>query len=118
MLGGNVEDSTEVLGEETVRGGVCPRAPLRLIKSEEFCVSEEDRSGGAGLLENSLRKALPTLEDRLFARVSSLSKQYVLSVGPRTIPEDGTADNLLMSVEGLVETSTGAPAPETSLETS
>ena len=39
-------------------------------------------------------------------------------VGPRTIPEDGTADNLSMSVVGLVETSTGAPAPETSLESS
>ena len=107
-----------MLGEVGLRGGVCPRCPRRLADFEVGCVSEEDRSGGAGLLENSLRKALPTLEDRLFARVSSLSKQYVLSVGPRTIPEDGTADNLLMSMKGLVETSTGAPAPETSLESS
>jgi len=102
LLGGNVEDSTEVLGEETVRGGVCPRAPLRLVISEEFCVSEEDRSGGAGLLENSLKNALPTLEARL-GRVSSLSKQNELfGVGLRTIPEDGTADNLLIEESTLV----------------
>ena len=92
-----------MLGEETVRGGVCPRAPLRLVISEEFCVSEEDRSGGAGLLENSLRNAFPTLEDRL-GRVSSLSKQNELfGVGFRTIAGDGAADNLLMSFDRLVE---------------
>ena len=91
-----------MLGEERVRGGVCPRAPLRLVISEEFCVSEEDRSGGAGLLENSLRNAFPTLEDRL-GRVSSLSKQNELfGVGFRTIPEDGTADNLLIEGSTLV----------------
>ena len=79
LLGGRVEDSPEiepeVLGEVGLRGGVCPRCPRRLAGSEVCCVSEDDRSGGAGLLENSRRKALPTLEDRLFARVSSLSKQ-------------------------------------------
>ena len=100
MLGGKVEDPTEVLGEDMLRGGVCPRAPLRFIGSEEFCVSEEDRSSGAGLLENSLRNAFPTLEARL-GRVASLSKQNeLLGVGFRTIPEDGTADSLL--IEGSI----------------
>ena len=94
-----------MLGEETVRGGVCPRAHLRLIDSEEFCVSEEDRSSGAGLLENSLRNAFPTLEDRL-GRVSSLSKQDELfGVGFRTIPENGTADNLSLPGGDLVDRS-------------
>ena len=68
-----MEDSTEVLGEEVLRGGVCPRAPLRVIKPEMLglCDSEKDRSGGAGLLENSLRNAFPTLGAR-WGRVSSL----------------------------------------------
>ena len=101
MLGGKVEDSTEVLGEETVRGGVCPRAPLRLTDSEELCVSEEDRSSGAGLLENSRRKALPKLEDHL-VRVSPLSKQSELLVVSRTIPEDGAADNLSLTGGSLI----------------
>ena len=44
------------------------------------CVSEEDRSGGAGLLENSLKNALPTLEARL-GRVSSLFKSIEIEFG-------------------------------------
>ena len=81
-----------------MRGGMWPR-----LVRVEFDV-EEDRSGGAGLLENSLRKAFPTLEARLFARVSSVFEtEYNLSEGPRTIPENGTADSVLMLSSGLVE---------------
>ena len=60
----------------------------------EVLVSEEDRSWGAGLEENSRRIHAPILEARL-GRVSSLFKS--IELGSRTIPEDGTADNLSMS---------------------
>jgi len=56
-------------------------------------VSEEDRSL-AGLLENSRRNEAPIEEARL-GRVSSFWGKTKL--GSRTIPEDGTADNLSMS---------------------
>ena len=56
-------------------------------------MSEEDRSL-AGLLENSRRSEAPIEEARL-ERVSSFSGKTKL--GSRTIPEDGTADNLSMS---------------------
>ena len=93
-----MEVSTE--GELVFRGGVWPR-----LVRVEFDV-EEDRSGGAGLLENSLRKAFPTLEARLFARVSSVFEiEYKLPKGARTIPGDGTADNLLMLSSSLLEAS-------------
>ena len=58
-------------------------------------MSEEDRSL-AGLLENSRRNEAPIEEARL-GRVSSCSKTIKLGSGSRTVPEDGTADNLSMS---------------------
>ena len=62
-------------------------------------VSEEDRSWGAGLDENSRRNVAPMDEARLLLRVSSFFKGITFgvdfgSIGSRTIPEDGTADNL------------------------
>jgi len=77
-------------------GVSCPRMDL---------VSEEDRSLFAGLVENSRRKVAPMLEARL-GRVSSLFKSIEIEfglMGSRTIPEDGTADNLSMSPGRLLD---------------
>ena len=66
---------------------------------------DEDRSAETGLWENSRLKALvaiPTLEARLLARVSSLSKTIEL-FGVRTIFGDGTADNLSLTRDRLVD---------------
>ena len=66
--------------------------------------SEEDRSAGEGLFEKSRRNVSPTLEARL-GRVSSFC------VGgdgeSRTIPENGTADNLSFPGGDLVDSSFG-----------
>ena len=66
-------------------------------------MSEEDRSL-AGLVENSRRNEVPMEEARL-GRVSSLSlsKTIKLGSGSRTIPEDGTADNLSMAPWRLLD---------------
>ena len=59
--------------------------------------SEEDRSNScAGLLGNNRRIDAPILEARLLLRVSSLLDSIKFSgvLWPRTIPENGTADNL------------------------
>ena len=62
-------------------------------------VSEADRSLAGDLL-NSRRKEAPMEEARL-GRVSSLPKTIKMGSGSRTIPEDGTADNLSMTPTGL-----------------
>ena len=88
-------------------GGVRPRAPapsFAINPEGVSCpkmdlVSEEDRSLVAGLVENSRRKVAPMLWARL-GRVSSFFKSIEIEfglMGSRTIPEDGTADNLSMS---------------------
>ena len=88
-------------------GGVRPRVPapsMGINPEGVSCprmdlVSEEDRSLFAGLVENSRRKVAPMLEARL-GRVSSFFKSIEIEfglLGSRTIPEDGTADNLSMS---------------------
>ena len=88
-------------------GGVRPRVPAPSIGINPEGVSgprmdldsEEDRSLLAGLVENSRRNVAPILEARL-GRVSSLFKLIEIEfglMGSRTIPEDGTADNLSMS---------------------
>ena len=61
--------------------------------------SEEDRSWGVGLFEESRRNVAPILEERLLLRISSLFKSIKIrfKFGSRTIPSDGTADNLLMA---------------------
>ena len=67
-------------------------------------MSEEDRSL-AGLLENSRRNDAPMEEARL-GRVSSFFKSIETEfglAGSRTIPEDGTADNLSMSTVNLLD---------------
>ena len=63
---------------------------------------DEDLSAGTGLWENSRLKAFPTLEARLVARVSSLSKTIEL-FGVRTIFGDGTAANLSLTGGRLVD---------------
>ena len=96
-------------------GGVRPRVPAPSIGMNPegvSCprmdlVSEEDRSLFAGLVENSRRKVAPMLEARL-GRVSSLFKSIEIEfglMGSRTIPEDGTADNLSLAGEGLLNDS-------------
>ena len=96
-------------------GGVRPRVPAPSIGMNPegvSCprmdlVSEEDRSLFAGLVENSRRNVAPMLEARL-GRVSSLLGKSILkfgSFGSRTIPEDGTADNLSLAGEGLLNDS-------------
>ena len=94
-------------------GGVRPRAPAPSIGMNPegvSCprmdlVSEEDRSLFVGLVENSRRKVAPMLEARL-GKVSSLFKSIEIEfglMGSRTIPEDGTADNLSMSTGLLLD---------------
>ena len=65
----------EVFGEVMFLGGVCPRSPAPFADSDAVFVSDQGRPCGAGLLDNSRRKALPTLKDRLLARVPSLSRR-------------------------------------------
>ena len=101
MLGGKVEDFPEMSDKDEVfcLGGVLPRPVVIGADSgvsgpwRDPWVSEEDRSL-AGLLENSRRNEAPMEEARL-GRVSSFWCKTKL--GSRTIPEDGTADNLSMS---------------------
>ena len=91
-----------------------PRLPAPTTVPEVL-VSEEDRSWGAGLVENSRRIDAPILEARL-GRVSSLFKSTELgfdiwSIGSRTIPEDGTADNLSIAGGILLDVSGVDPCP-------
>ena len=93
----------EVLAE-TDRLGEGPRCRFGLPCSIVSCprsdtlFSEEDRSGGARLFEKSRRKVSPTLEARL-GRVSSFCVWG--NFESRTIPENGTADNLSFVGEDL-----------------
>ena len=84
-----------------------PRLPAPTTVPEVL-VSEEDRSWGAGLEENSRRIDAPILEARL-GRVSSLFKS--IELGSRTIPEDGTADNLSIAGGILLDVSGVDPCP-------
>ena len=70
-------------------------------------MSEEDRSL-AGLLENSRRNEAPMEEARLGGVSSSSSKT---KLGSRTIPEDGTADNLSIAGGILLDVSGVDPCP-------
>ena len=103
-------ESLETLGDDTL-GGVLPRCALigavsgvsgPLLELEPL-VSEVDRSTAGDLL-NSRRRDAPIEEARL-GRVSSflwLSKS-ISNLKSRTIPENGTADNLLIESEALVD---------------
>ena len=102
-------ESNEIFGELEVLGGVRPRVTAPFDDSCESgvgcprmdLVSEEDRSCGAGLCENSRRIDAPIDEARLLLRVSSFFKSIkfevdIGSIGSCTIPEDGSADSLLL----------------------
>ena len=102
-------ESIEMFGDETL-GGVLPRCAFigadsgvsgPLLEFEPL-VSEVDRST-AGELLNSRRRDAPIEEARL-GRISSfwLSKS-ISNLGSRTIPENGTADNLLIESTGRLE---------------
>ena len=109
-----MDDSREpldTLGESVFLGGVRPRVTAPSGSSGVSCprmdlASEEDRSWGVGLLEKSRRNVAPILEDRLLLRISSLfeSIKFGFKLGSRTIPRDGTADNLSMAGGSLVDT--------------
>ena len=74
----------------------------RVEERGEVGFSEEDLSRSRlGLLENNRRKAAPTLEARLWGRVSS-GWASMIPLGVRTIVGDGTADNLLLAGASLV----------------
>ena len=105
--------STAVL----ILGGVLPRTVdswavvVSGPKIDILEVSEEDRSTSTGLLENSLLKAEPTLEERLVGfevspRSLVLGKDSFFSL--RTVNGELfrviaiTADNLLLVGDGLV----------------
>jgi len=110
-------ESNETFGELEVLGGVRPRVTAPFDDSCESgvgcprmdLVSEEDRSCGAGLWENSRRIDAPIDEARLLLRVSSFFKSIKLDLGfgSRTIPRDGTADNLSMSGGNLFDACAG-----------
>ena len=110
-------ESNETFGELEVLGGVRPGVTAPFDDSCESgvgcprmdLVSEEDRSCGAGLCENSRRIDAPIAEARLLLRVSSFFKS--IKMGSRTIPEDGTADNLSMAGGDLVDSSEEIPCP-------
>ena len=65
-------------------------------------MSEEDRSLAGDLLNTRRNEAL--MGEARLGRVFSLSETIKLGseLGSRTIPEDGTGDNLSMSPTGLV----------------
>ena len=103
-MGGTIEEVPETFESCEVEflGGVLPRCPVTTGADSgvsgplrDPLVSEEDRSL-AGEVLNSLRKDAPMEEDRL-GRVSSFSLSKTIKLGSRTIPEDGTADNLSMT---------------------
>ena len=107
-----MEDSKESVGtccELVGLGGVRPRFTAPFSDSGVSCprmdlISEEDCSWGAGLFGNSGRKVAPILGDRLLLRVSSFFKsiKFGFDFESRTIPEDGTADDLSMACGSLV----------------
>ena len=119
LLGCKVEDFPESFEscEVEILGGVLPRCPVTTgadsVGSGPLrnpLVSEEDRSL-AGEVLNSLRKDAPMEEDRL-GRVSFFSLSKTIKLGSRTIPEDGTADNLSMTGGSLVDACAGKlPVP-------
>ena len=108
-----MDDSREPLdtfGESVFLGGVRPRLIAPSASSGVSCprmdlASEEDRSWGVGLLEKSRRNVAPILEERLLPRISSLFKsiKFGFKFGSRTIPRDGTADNLSMAGGSLLD---------------
>ena len=88
-------------------GGVLPRFAIGAISGVsgpfiEPLVSEVDRSCGAGLRGNSRRKEAP-MEEARWGRVSSFLfwGKTISNLGSRTIPENGTADNL--SIESTLQ---------------
>ena len=101
-------ESIEMFGDETL-GGVLPRCAFNgadsgvsgpLLEFEPL-VSEVDRSTAGDLL-NSRRRDAPIEEARL-GRVSSFwFSKSISNLGSRTIPENGTADNLLIESTGLL----------------
>ena len=107
LLGGDVEDLTESfeIWEFESLGGVLPRCTRTGADSrvpgpfKEPLVSEVDRSL-AGDLENSLRRDAPMEEARV-GRISSFSLGKSIKLGSRTIPENGTADNLSIESTSL-----------------
>ena len=116
LLGGKVEEVPEPFESCEVEflGGVLPRCPVTIRADSgvsgpysDALVSEEGRSLAGGSL-NSRRKDAPMEEARL-GRVSSFSGKTKL--GSRTIPEDGTADNLSMAGGDLVDSSEEVPCP-------
>ena len=113
MLFGINVDSSDDRGGVIFVGGVRPRVPAPSfgMKPEGVScprmdlVSEEDRSLFPRLLENRRRIEAPMLEARL-GRVSSFSKSISIEfwvLGYRTIPENGTADNLSISPGRLLD---------------
>ena len=106
LFGGSVEpriESLEMFGDESL-GGVLPRCAIGADSGvsgpwREPLVSEVDRSL-AGAILNSLRRDAPNDEARL-GRVSSLWVIDSIKFWPRTIPWNGTADNLLIESTGL-----------------
>ena len=134
LLGGKVEDSIEskeMSGELVCLGGVRPRVTSPCDDSGVLgggsprmdLLSEEDRSLGAGLWENSRRNVAPRDEASFRGRVSSFLESIKFKFGgwSRTIPEDGTADNLSMTGASLVGDRFGwlaTPGPLESLSSS
>ena len=101
-------ESIEMFGDETL-GGVLPRCAFNgadsgvsgpLLEFEPL-VSEVDRSTAGDLL-NSRRRDAPIEEARL-GRVSSFWLfKSISNFESRTIPENGTADNLLIGSAALL----------------
>ena len=112
-----MEDSREpldTLGESVFVGGVRPHVTAPSASSGVSCprmdlASEEDRSRGVGLFEESRRNVAPILEDRILLRISSLFESIKIGfkLGSRPIPRDGTADNLSMSGGNLLDACAG-----------
>ena len=104
---GERPDSFEIC-EFSSLGGVLPRCAIGAVSGvsgpfNDPLESEVDRSLAGDLL-NSRRQAAPIDEARL-GRVSAdldLGKSKIVKCGSRTIPENGTADNLSMSSMVLI----------------
>ena len=107
LFGGSVEDrieSLEMFGDESL-GGVLPRCAIGADSGvsgpwREPLVSEVDRSLAGDML-NSRRRDAPIDEARL-GRVSPLWVFDSIKFWSRTIPWNGTADNLLIGSSGLL----------------
>ena len=107
LFGGSVEDLTESLemfpGDESL-GGVLPRctkgADSGVSGPREPLVSEVDRSLAGDML-NSRRRDAPIDEARLGRVSSDLWVFESIKFWSRTIPENGTADNMLIGSSSL-----------------